>query len=112
MEDKDMEYTYKELKKMTVAQLREIAKDIEDDAVKGYTQLNKEHLLEGICKALNIDTFEHHIAIGLDKTNLKSKIKKLKQQRDEAIKSKDLVQLQSVRKNIKRFKKALRKAAT
>jgi hypothetical protein len=36
--------SFEELKHKTVAQLREIAAGIEHDAVKGYTQLNKEHL--------------------------------------------------------------------
>ncbi|RLD14933.1 hypothetical protein DRI50_04695, partial [candidate division KSB1 bacterium] len=43
-----MEYTYKELKHKTVAELREIAAGL-GDALKGYTQMNKEHLLEAIC---------------------------------------------------------------
>ena len=32
-----MPYTYEQLKEMTVAELREIAKGIEHDAVKGHT---------------------------------------------------------------------------
>ena len=40
-----MTHTYEALKKKTIAELREIAKDIEHEAVQGYTQLNKEHLL-------------------------------------------------------------------
>ena len=51
-----MAYTFDQLKGMTVAQLREIAAGIEHEAVKGYTQLNKEHLLTALCTALNIDT--------------------------------------------------------
>ena len=49
-----MAYTHHELKHKTLAELRDIAKDIEHDAVQGYTQLNKEHLVVAICKALNI----------------------------------------------------------
>ena len=37
-----MDHTFEELKKKTVAELREIAAGIGDEAVKGYTQLNKE----------------------------------------------------------------------
>ncbi len=44
-----MQYTFDQLKGLTVAQLREIAAGIEHEAVKGYTQLNKEHLLTAIC---------------------------------------------------------------
>ena len=49
-----MAHTYHELKKMTVAELREIAKEIPHDAVQGYSQMNKDHLLVAICKALNV----------------------------------------------------------
>jgi len=46
-----MAHTYEELKKKKVAELREIAKGLEHEAVKGYTQLNKDHLLKALCKA-------------------------------------------------------------
>src|SRR5512144_2347814 len=35
--------SYEELKKKTIEDLREIAKGLDSDAVKGYTQMNKEH---------------------------------------------------------------------
>ena len=47
-----MEHTYKELKHKTVAQLREIASGIEHEAVKGHTQLNKDHLIKAISPKL------------------------------------------------------------
>src|SRR5688572_17091215 len=50
-----MAHTYEELKKKTVAELRDIAKDIEHEAVQGFTQMNKDHLLPAICKALGIE---------------------------------------------------------
>jgi hypothetical protein len=50
-----MSYTYEELKPKTVAQLREIAAGIQHEAVKGASQLNKEHLLTALCLALGID---------------------------------------------------------
>ncbi len=105
------DYTFKELKKMTVAKLRDVAKDIEHEAVQGYTQLNKEHLIEAICKALNIDMFEHHVAKGLNKKEIKTKIKDLKQKRDEAIAGKDYKQLKTIRREIKTLKNQLRRAA-
>ena len=46
-----MAFTFEELKHKTVVELREIAKGIEHDAVQGYTQMNKEHLLPALCKA-------------------------------------------------------------
>jgi hypothetical protein len=105
-----MDYTYKDLKKKTVAELKEIAKGIEHEAVKGYTQLNKEYLLEAICKALNIDTFEHHKAVGIDKAAIKGQIKELKQERDKFIEKHDHKKLKEVRREIKKLKNKLRKA--
>ena len=49
------DYTYEQMKHLTVDELREIAAGLEDDAVKGYTQLNKDHLIPVLCKALGID---------------------------------------------------------
>ena len=40
-----MAHTYEELKHKTVVELREIAKGLEHEAVKGYTQMNKDHVL-------------------------------------------------------------------
>ena len=60
-----MEYTYEQLKHMTVVELRDIAKGIENEAVQGYTQLNKEHLVVAISKALGIK-HEHHDVVGVD----------------------------------------------
>jgi hypothetical protein len=105
-----MEYTFKELKSKTVAQLKEIAKDIEHEAVRGYTQLNKDHLIKALCEALGIDTFEHHEVKGLDKTQIKSQIKKLKVERNKALEAHDHKQLKTVRTQIKRLKKTLRRA--
>src|SRR5438477_12451228 len=59
-EEGGMAQTYEELKKKTIDELREIAKGIDNEAVKGYTQMNKEHLLPAVCKALGIDTHVHH----------------------------------------------------
>jgi hypothetical protein len=105
------EHTYEELKHKTVAQLREIAAGIEHDAVKGYTQLNKEHLITAICKALNIDTFTHHHAAGIDASAVKSKLKELKKQRDEALAAHDNKRLKAVRREIHSLKVKLHRAS-
>ncbi len=105
-----MEYTFKDLKHQTVAQLREIAAGIEHEAVQGYTQLNKEHLLAAICKALNIDMFEHHKAVGINKTEIKTQIKELKKERDKLLASHELQAVRKTRKEIKALKNKLRKA--
>jgi len=105
-----MSLTFEELKKKNVAQLREIAAGLEHEAVKGYTQLNKEHLLEAVCKALNIDMHVHHEVVGVDKSKIKSEIKALKKKRDEAIAAKNRDDLKGVRRKIRNLKKTLRKA--
>src|SRR5438105_2395968 len=94
-----MAYTYEQLKKMTVVQLRDIAKTTEHEALQGYTQLNKDHLIVALCKALNIG-HEHHEAKGIDKTALKTQIKALKKQRDEALAARDHDRLKGVRRQI------------
>ena len=71
-----MEYTFEQLKHMTVAELREIAKGIENEAVQGYTQLNKEHLLVAISKALGLQ-HEHHDVVGVDKASIKARMREL-----------------------------------
>ncbi|MCR4438047.1 MAG: Rho termination factor N-terminal domain-containing protein [bacterium] len=106
-----MAYTYSELKHKTVAELREIAKTLEHEAVQGYTQMNKEHLLVALCKALNIDMHEHRVAAIPEKTTIKMKIRALKRQRDEAIKAHKHKELQQIRRQIKRLKNRLRRAA-
>jgi protein-arginine kinase activator protein McsA len=105
-----MDYTYKELSEKTAAELKEIASKIEHEAVRGYTQLNKPHLIEAICKALGIDMHEHHRAVGIDKTKIKAQIRALKADREAAIEAKDYAKLKAVRSEIKKLKKKLRKA--
>ncbi|MCP5052672.1 MAG: hypothetical protein GY940_36225 [bacterium] len=103
-------YTFHDLKKMKVKELREVAKGIEHEAVQGYTQLNKEHLLEAVCKALSIDMFEHHHAEVMNKAAIKAQIKKLKKKRDEAAVAHDQVQLKFALRTIHRLKRKLHKA--
>ena len=105
-----MAYTHHELKHKTLAELRDIAKDIEHDAVKGYTQLNKEHLVVAICNALNIDVHEHHDVVGIDKSAIKSRIKALKAKRDAAVVAHDHAQLKRARRSIHRLKRQIHKA--
>jgi hypothetical protein len=104
-------YSFVDLKHKTVAELREVAKGIDHEAVKGSTQMNKEHLLVAICKALNIDTRQHHVASGVDKTALKKKIVAFKSKGGEVLKAGDHKKLKIYRRKIHRLKHALRKAA-
>lgn len=95
-----MTMTYEELKGKTLAELREIAKTIVHDAVQGYSQMNKEHLLPAVCQALGIETREHHEATGIDKAGIKLKIRELKRQRDEALAQANHALVRDVRRQI------------
>ena len=104
-----MAYTYEQLKHMTLADLREIAKGTEHDAVQGYTQMNKEHLIGAVANALGIQ-HTHHDVVGIDKSSIKSRIRQLKTQRAAAIAAHDHAQLKVVRRTIHRLKRRIHKA--
>ena len=95
-----MAYTYHELKEKTIAELREIAKGVQSEHVQGYSQMNKDHLLPALCRALGIDYHEHHSVSGIDKAGIKAKIRALKKQRGEALETHDAAQLRSIRRQI------------
>lgn len=105
-----MAYTYHELKLKSVAELREIAKGLDHEAVKGYTQLNKEHLLPALCKALGVDTHEHHEAKGIDKGAIKTKMRELKAGRAKALEAHDHEQLKKIRRHLHRLNHRIRAA--
>jgi hypothetical protein len=105
-----MAYSYEELKKKTVAELREIAAGIQHDAVQGHTQMHKAELLVGLCKALNLEMHEHHEAKGINRTAVKAQIREIKKKRDEALAAHDRAQLKKVRREIHRLKRQIRRA--
>jgi hypothetical protein len=86
-----------------------MAKGIEHEAVQGYTQMNKDHLLIAISKALGIQ-HEHHDVVGVDKSAIKARIRELKKQRDDALAAHDRAQLKTVRRTIHRLKRQIHKA--
>ena len=104
-----MAHTFEELKHKTVVELREIAKGIEHEAVQGYTQMNKEHLLVAISKAIGIK-HEHHEVVGVDKASIKARIRQLKKKRDEALSAHNHDELKVVRRTIHRLKRQIHKA--
>ena len=104
-----MDYTFEQLKHKTVVELRDIAKGIDHEAVQGYTQLNKEHLLVAISKALGIQ-HEHHDVVGVDKASINARIRELKTKREEAIAAHDSAQLKVVRRTMHRLKRRIHKA--
>jgi hypothetical protein len=107
-----MAHTFDELKHSTVVKLREIAKaeEANHESLKGYTQLNKDHLITALCKALNIPMHAHHEARGIDKAALKAKIKELQKQRVEALAAHDHAKLKVIRRSIHTFKHRIRAA--
>ena len=104
-----MELTYEQLRHKTLAELRDMAKGSEHEAVQGYTQMNKEHRVGALAKALGIQ-HEHHAVVGIDKSSIKSRIRQLKAQRAEAIAAHDHAQLKVVRRTIHRLKRRIHKA--
>lgn len=108
-----MAYTYHELKEKTIQDLRDIAKGVENqDAVQGYSQMNKEHLLPALCRALGIDVHEHHGVTGIDKPAIKAKMRELRKQRDAAVETHDSTTLKAVRRQLHRLNRRIRAHVT
>ena len=103
-----MAHTYEELKHKTIDELREIAKGLDSDAVKGFSQMNEDHLLPALCKALGIDTHVHHHAAGIDKATIKTRMRELKTQRASALEGHDHDLLKSVRREIHHLNRQIR----
>ena len=101
------DYSYDQLKHMTVVELRELASGVEHDAVKGYTQLRKDEIIHGLSLALGIDEHIHHVVVGIDKRSIKAGIKALKVERDAALEAHDSAQLKMVRRKIHRLKRKI-----
>ena len=105
-----MAQTFDELRKKTVAELREIAKGIDHEALKGHTQMHKADLLRALCAALHIETHDHHDVAGIDKGEVKAKIREFKKKRDEALAAHDHPQLKAIRREIHRLKRMIHRA--
>ena len=106
-----MAHTYEELKKKTVAELREIASTLEHEAVQGYTQLNKEHLLPALCKALGIEAHEHHAAVAAEKNLIKAQMREIKAASEQARQARDYEKLHALRRSYHHLNHALRTSA-
>jgi hypothetical protein len=103
------DYTYEQLHEKTVMELREIAKGIEHEAVKGYTAMHKEQLLPALCTAMGIKIHPHHVHAASEQGKLKAEIRRLKAQRDQALAAKDGKKLAEIRRKIHDVKRATRK---
>ena len=105
-----MTHTYEELHGMTVAHLRDVAKETEHDAISGYSTMHKEELLPHLCHALGIEDHEHHEVVGIDKREIKDEIQVLKEVRDTALAAGDPGEYRAAIKKIRRLKRTLRRA--
>jgi hypothetical protein len=103
-----MAHSYHDLKLKTVVELRELAKDLQDDAVQGYSQMNKDRLLPALCRALHIDMLEHHVAVGVDKDSVKAKMRELKQERQRALEAHDHPSLKNIRRQLHHLNRQIR----
>jgi hypothetical protein len=102
-----MAYTLPELKEKTIQELREIAKDVENqEAVQGFSQMNKDHLLPALAKALGIH--EHHDVTGINKLKIKAKMRQLRDQREAALTAHDPAKLKSLRRQLHRLNRQIR----
>ncbi len=108
-----MEHSYEELKKKTIEDLREIAKGLDSEAVKGHTQMNKEHLLPAICKALGIEVHRHphHEATGIEKGQLKARMHALKAEKQKALEARDHARAKALRREYHRLNRRIRAAS-
>ncbi len=105
-----MAYTYEQLNKLTVTELRKIADGIQSESLKGHLVMHKDQLLPLLCKAMGIEGHAHHHAVGIDKTALKVQIRKLKVERAAATEKHDYTQLESIRHQIHDLKRKIRRS--
>ena len=105
-----MSFSYDQLKHTKISDLRQIAADLDHEAVQGYTQLRKDQLVKALCTALGIEAHEHHEVKGLDKSAIKKQIRELKVQRDAALVKHDHMELKVIRRKIHRLKRSLHRA--
>ena len=106
-----MAHTYEELKKKTVAELRDLAKDIQHEAVQGFSQMNKEHLLPALCKALGIEAHEHHAAALAEKSRIKTTKRQLKMDRAKALSAGEHDRAHALRRHYHHLNHLLRTSA-
>ena len=108
MAAKKAEAKEKPLDKMTVKELREIAKEI--PGIVGVHGMNKGELLTAVKAARGIEEKPKKRA-SASVSDLKKKIKVLKSQRQAALEAKDKQKATIFRRRISRLKKKTRKAA-
>jgi protein-arginine kinase activator protein McsA len=100
------DYTYDQLKKLTVVKLREIAQGLQNDALQGCLTMHKEQLLPVLCKVLGIGA--HHAIHAAEKVRMKATIRKMKAGRDKAVAAHDGAKAAIARSQIHALKRRLR----
>ena len=109
-----MEDLAKQLPKMTIKELRDMAKELGAEGVSG---MKKEELLDFICKAKGITELgPHHKVVkkakkGLNIKELKTNIVSIKAKRAEALSKGDKRMATIYKRQINRLKKMTRKIA-
>ncbi len=103
-----MAQSYEDLRKKTLAELRDIAKDLQHESVQGYSQMNKDHLLPALCTALGIDAHVHHAAHGEAKLAARARLKELRGLRAAALAAHDHETLKVVRREYHHLNHELR----
>jgi len=103
-----MSYTYEQLSKMTVAELRHIADEMENEDLKGHNTMHKDKLLPILCHVLGVEGHVHHEIKGVNKTKIKKEIRALKVERASALDTHNPAKLHEVREKIHHLKRLLR----
>jgi hypothetical protein len=97
-----------ELQKHRVADLRDMMKK-HAPQVQGVLSWKKEQLVDEVAQLLGIEK-PHKVIEGIDKTQIKAKIKERKVARKQALEAKDATMLKRERRRIHRLKRKLRRA--
>ena len=101
--------TEKPLEKMTVKELREVAKQIE--GITGVHGMNKAELYNAVCKARGIEVKTVKKKVDQTVREIKKKIYALKVERKTALEAKDKKMAKIYKRRIARLKRKTRKAA-
>jgi hypothetical protein len=115
MAEEKKEFTAKPLNKMTVTELREVAKEI--PSITGVHGMKKPELLAAIKEAKGIvdeprkEAGPHTPKVKVPKATLKAMIRDMKGKRRLALEEKDKKMAQRFRRQISKLKKKSRKAA-
>lgn len=99
---------YRELSKMRVVDLRELAK--EKTSLTGVSGLHKDELIDTLADALGIEK-PHKVAELSNKASIKKQLRHLKAERLKALETKDREKLLSARKDLKKIRRKLQHAA-